>query len=55
MKDSKKRAFPLWRRGAFLFLVALAALFIAHGIELLDVEEILTNASILCLSCIGIG
>ena len=53
--NNTSRKFP-WARGAlFLILAALSVMAILKGIDMFDVEEIISNASILCLSCIGIG
>lgn len=43
------------RRIGFLVVLVAVALSFFHGISLGDLEEVLNNASILCLSCIGIG
>jgi len=43
------------KRVAFIIVIGLCALAVVEGVKLGDFEEVLTNASILCLSCIGIG
>jgi hypothetical protein len=49
-----RKASIVWRIG-FLVVLVVVALSFFHGISLGDIEEVLNNASILCLSCIGIG
>jgi hypothetical protein len=43
------------KKFVFAIEIVLAGAAIWFGVQLLDVPEIVTNASILCLSCIGIG
>lgn len=54
-ETSKKKTIPLWRKLFFIGLTVLSGLFIAHGANVFDIQEVLANATILCLSCIGIG
>ncbi|MCD6417671.1 hypothetical protein J7M00_02675 [bacterium] len=35
--------------------VLLGVLLLVYGIKLQDILEVITNGSILCLSCVGIG
>ncbi len=35
--------------------IVVGVIAIVYGVRLQDILEVITNASILCLSCIGIG
>jgi hypothetical protein len=54
-QKSNKAIVPMWRKLMFLVIITLCGVFIAHGAKVFDIEEVLANATILCLSCIGIG
>lgn len=54
-ETSKKTTIPLWRKFLFIGIAVLSGLFIAHGTNVFDIQEVIANATILCLSCIGIG
>ena len=43
------------RRIAFLLTAAAAGALLAVGIYRKEIGEVLFNAAILCLSCIGVG
>ncbi len=45
----------LAKRIAFGVVLVAVSFAIVRGVGLGDVEEVFNNASILCLSCVGIG
>ena len=45
----------LAKRITFVVMLVAVAFAIFRGVGLGDIEEVLNNASILCLSCVGIG
>jgi len=50
MANPKKQVTFWIRPLIFVVLLIGAAFFVVHGVKLYDIQEIITNASILCLS-----
>ena len=53
MNEDKKIDYKKIR--VFSLMIVLCTLLIIYGIDLQDIPEIISNGSILCLTCIGIG
>ena len=56
MKGKPKTKATYWiRLAVFVILLVAAGISIVRGVKLYDIQETITNATILCLSCVGIG
>jgi hypothetical protein len=55
MTQNSLFSFHFFRKIVIILVLAFSFYLIIHGIQLDDIAEIISNGSILCLSCIGIG
>jgi hypothetical protein len=55
MSKKSKSRLNAGRLAIIIGVIAVSVILIVEGVNLKDIEEIIANGSILCLTCIGIG